>query len=91
MYSGINVAGSSKAYMFIHKPSQLPREHNIYSPAATSGSTELFKHTSLHCPTRYPFTPGSRECTYGQSALPRNATSEHNSAQPGIEPAISRL
>ena len=53
--------------------------------------TELFKHTSLYCPTRYPLAPGSRECTCGQSALPRNTTSEHNSAQPGIKPAISRL
>ena len=53
--------------------------------------TELFKHTSLHCPTRYPLTPGSRECTCEQSVWPRSTTSEHNSAQLGIEPAISRL
>ena len=38
---------------------------------------ELFKHTSLHCPTRYPLTPGSRECTCEQSALPRSTTSKH--------------
>ena len=53
--------------------------------------TELFKCTSLHCPTRYPLTPGSRECTCGQCVLPRSKTSEHNSAQPGIEPAIFHL
>ena len=54
--------------------------------------TELFKHTSRHCPTRYPLTPGSRECTCEESALPRSTSSEHNySAQPGIEPTISRL
>ena len=39
--------------------------------------TALFKHTSLHCPTRYPLTPGSRECTCEQSALPRSTTSKH--------------
>ena len=44
-----------------------------------------FRHTGLftrklHCPTRYPLTPGSRECTCGQTALPRSTTSEHNSA-----------
>ena len=54
--------------------------------------TELFKHTSLRCPTRYPLTcHGSRECACRQSDLSRSTTSEHNSAQPGIEPAISRL
>ena len=41
---------------------------------------ELFKHTSLHCPTRYPFTPGLRECMCDQSALPRSTGSEHFSA-----------
>ena len=41
------------------------------------GATELFKLTSLHCPTRYPLTPGSRECTCEQSALPRSTTSKH--------------
>ena len=47
--------------------------------------TELFKHTSLHCPTstRYPLTPGSRECTREQSALNRSTPSGHNSAQRG--------
>ena len=33
---------------------------------------ELFKHTNLHYPTRYPLTPGLRECTCEQSALPRS-------------------
>ena len=51
--------------------------------------TELFKHTSLHCPKRYPLTLGSRECTCGRSTLPRSTTSGHNSAQPGIEPVTS--
>ena len=40
--------------------------------------TELFKQNSFHCCTRYPLTPGSRECMCGQSALPRNTTLEHN-------------
>ena len=53
--------------------------------------TDPFKHTSLHCRTRYPLTPGSRECTCGQSASPKSKTLENNSTQPGIEPAISRL
>ena len=39
--------------------------------------TELFKHTSLHCQTLYPLTPGWRERTCEQSALPRSTTSEH--------------
>ena len=38
---------------------------------------ELFEHTSLPCPTRYPHPPGSRECTCGQSGWPRSATFEH--------------
>ena len=46
-------------------------------PSCHSQHTELFKYTSLHCPTRYPLTPGSRECMCGQSALPRSTTSEH--------------
>ena len=36
-----------------------------------------YSNTSLHCPARYPVTPRSRECTCGQSALPRSTTSEH--------------
>ena len=82
---------------------QLPLGHRtcsfiscLSSPGSTEPGchfrrTELFKHTSLHCPTRYPLTPKFREWTCGQSALPRSTMSEHNSAQPGIEPAISRL
>ena len=35
------------------------------------------KHTSLHCPTRYPPIPASRKRTCRQSALPRSTTSEH--------------
>ena len=48
--------------------------------------SELFKHTSLHCPTRYPLTPGSRECTCEQSALPRSTTSEHIQRSWGSNP-----
>ena len=48
--------------------------------------TKLFKHTSLHCPTRYPLTPRSRECTRKQSALPRSTTSEHIQRSPGSNP-----
>ena len=47
---------------------------------------ELFKHTSLHCPTRYPLTPGSRECTCEQSALPRSTTSKHIQHSRGLNP-----
>ena len=36
--------------------------------------TELFKHTN--CPTRYALTPGLRECTCRQSALPRSTMLE---------------
>ena len=53
--------------------------------------TELFQYTSLDWPIRYPLTPGSRECTCGQSALNRSTTSEHPSAQPGIKPATTSL
>ena len=53
--------------------------------------TELYSNTSLHCPTRYPLIPRSRECTCGQSALPNSTTLEHKSAQPGIELTICRL
>ena len=48
--------------------------------------TALFKHTSLHCPTRYPLTPGSRECTCEQSALPRSTTSKHIQRSRGSNP-----
>ena len=61
---------------------QLPPGHrtcsfisNLSSPGSIHSGChfrriELFKHTSLHCPTtRYPLTPGSRECTCEQSAL----------------------
>ena len=45
-------------------------------PGCNFRRTELVKHTSLQCPTRYPLAPGSRECTCQQSALPRSTTSE---------------
>ena len=48
--------------------------------------TELFKHTNLHCPTRYPLTPGSTECTCKQSALPRSTTLEHVQCSQGLSP-----
>ena len=54
---------------FMNKPSQLP--------SCRFWRTELFKHTSLHRPTRYLPTPGLRECTREQSALPRSTMSEH--------------
>ena len=60
-------------------------------PSCHFQQMELFKHTNLLCPTRYPLTPGSRECTCEQSALPRSTMSQHNSAQPAIKPVISRL
>ena len=55
-------------------------------PGCHFGRTELFKHTSLHCPTRYPLTPGSRECTCEQSALPRSTTSKHTQRSRGSNP-----
>ena len=71
--------------LFIHKPFQLPG--TIYSLGRCHFlRTKLLKHISLHCLTRYPFTPGSREGTWRQSVLPRSTTSRHNSAQSGIEP-----
>ena len=48
--------------------------------------TELFKHTSLHCPTRYPLTPGSQECTCEQSALSRSTTSAYIQRRRGSNP-----
>ena len=51
---------------------------SIYSPAAIFGARNYSNtQLSLHCPTRYPLTPGWRECTCEQSALPRSTTSEH--------------
>ena len=47
---------------------------------------KLFKHTSLHCPIRYPLTPGSRECTCKQSALPRSTMSKHIQHSRGPNP-----
>ena len=88
-----------------HSPdfSQLPLGHRSYlfishtnfpgrlEPDSHFRRTELLKHTSLHCPTRYPLTPGSRECTHEQSAFPRSTTSEHIQRSRGTEPAISCL
>ena len=48
--------------------------------------TEVFKHPSVHYPTRYPRTPGSRQCMCRQSALPRCITSQHNSGSRGLNP-----
>ena len=55
-------------------------------PSCHFQATELFKHTSLHCPTRYPLTPGSRECTCDQSALPRSTTLKHIQHSRGSNP-----
>ena len=52
-----------------------PRGFNM-QPGCHFRRTEVIKHTSLHCPTRYPPTRRSTECTCGQSALPRRTTSE---------------
>ena len=41
-------------------------------PLLPSRCWKLFKHTSNHCPIRYCFTPGMRECTYRWSALPND-------------------
>ena len=77
---------------------QLPPDHMTFSfiihlnslgsiqPSCHFRSTELFKHTSLHCPTRYPLTPGSRECACEQSALPRSTTSEYIQRSQGSNP-----
>ena len=49
-------------------------------PLLPSQCWKLFKHTSNNCPTRYPFTPWSRECRYRWSALPKDTVS-HRSSQ----------
>ena len=72
-----------------HSPdfTQLPPGHRTCSfishvnslgsiqPGRDFRRTEIFKHTNLHChwPTSYPLTPGSRECTCGQSTFPIGA------------------
>ena len=55
-------------------------------PSCHFRCTELFKHTSLHCATRYPLTPESGECTCEQSALPRSTTSEYIQSSWGSKP-----
>ena len=70
--------------MFINIISHLNSPGSI-QPGCHFRRTELFQHTGLRSPTRYPFTPGSTESTCGQSALPGSTTSQHNPAQPGIE------
>ena len=47
---------------------------------------ELFKHTSLHCPTRYPLTPRSSQRTCEQSALPRSTMSKQIQPSQGLNP-----
>ena len=59
-------------------------EHTAQLPCW--GSMKLFKHASLHCPTRYPLTPGLRECTCEQSVLPRSTTPEHIQRSWGSNP-----
>ena len=70
--------------LFVHKP-YLNSPGSI-QPGCHLRRTDLFKRTGLHCPTRYPLTPGSRECTCEQSALPRNTTSEHIQHSRGSNP-----
>ena len=80
-----------------HSPDfiQLPPAHrtcsfisHLNSPGSIQPGCHFFgarnysNSQSLHCPTRYPLTPGSRECTCEQSALPRSTTSKH--IQPGL-------
>ena len=83
-----------------HSPdfTQLPPGHRTCSfinhlnppgsiqPGCYFRRTELFKHRSLHCPTRYPLTPWSRGWTCEQSALPRSTTSEHIQRSRGSKP-----
>ena len=47
---------------------------------------KLFKHTSNHCPTKYPFTPGSRECTYRWSVLRKNTAPHRGGRDPYPRP-----
>ena len=70
--------------LFIHKPSRLPGEHTA-SPAAIF-SAQNYSNTIFHCSARYPLTPGSRECTCEQSALPRSTTSVHIQCSWGSNP-----
>ena len=47
-----------------------------HSPSCHHGTGNyIFKHTSNHCPARYPFCLGSRECTYRWSVLPKDTCS----------------
>ena len=83
-----------------HSPdfTQLPSGHRTCSfirhlnspgsiqPGSHFRRTELLKDTSLHSPTRYPLTPGSRESTCEQSALPRSTTSEQIQSSRGSNP-----
>ena len=62
-----------------------------YSPVSMMALKSIQTHRSLHCPTRYPLTSGSRDCTCGQSVLPRSTTSQHSLSQGAIEPAICCL
>ena len=41
--------------------------------------------TRNHCPTRYPFAPGSRECKYRWSALPQNTAPHRGSRDLSIQ------
>ena len=75
-------------HLFIHRPSQLPGEHPAQLPFPL--------HRTI--PTHEAFTvlPATylllgRDSARGHSALHRSTTSQHNSAQPGIEPVISPL
>ena len=47
---------------------------------------KLFMHMSNHCPVRYPCTPGSRECTYRWSVLPKDTAPPCHNWDPHLTP-----
>ena len=47
---------------------------------------KIFKHTSNHCPSRYPFTLGSRECTNRRSGLPKDTAPQRGRRDPYQRP-----
>ena len=85
-----------------HRPdfTQLPPGHrtcsfisHLNSPGSIQPSCHFLAHGTIqtHKPSlsyqvAYPLTPGSRECTCEQSALPRNTTSEHIQRSRGSNP-----
>ena len=76
-----------------HNASQLSGEHTARLPFSARGTTQTHKPSLSYKnlwkvlgPTKYLFTPGSRECTCELSALRRNTTSERIQPSRGSNP-----